>query len=70
MIKALETSKFDFTRGPFQFSTQPGISYHQWVDIPYVNYQITEVGQPVSKTVLLQGPGQPVSTAKLVKPPK
>ena len=70
IIKALETGRFDFTRGPFQFSTQPGITYHQWVEIPYVNYQITEVGQPISKTVLLQAPGQAVSTAKLVKPPK
>ncbi len=70
VIKALETTRFDYTRGPFRFSSQPGVTYHQWVDIPYVNYQITEIGQPISKTVLLQGPGQPLSTAKLVKPPR
>lgn len=70
MIKALETMKFQGVRGPFQFSKEGGVKYHQWVEIPYVNYQFTEVNQPVSKSLLIQGPGMPLATAKLVKPAK
>jgi branched-chain amino acid transport system substrate-binding protein len=70
MIKALETMKFSGVRGPFQFSSEPGYKYHQWVDIPYVTYQLTEVAQPISKTLLVQGPGLPLSTARLLKPAK
>ena len=40
------------------------------VDIPSVNYQITEVNQAIGKTLLIEGPGMPLSTAKLLKPAK
>jgi ABC-type branched-subunit amino acid transport system substrate-binding protein len=70
IIKTLQTMKFEGVRGPFQFSTQPGFAFQQWVDIPYVNYQLTEVDQPVSKTNLIQGPGQPLNLSKLQKPAK
>lgn len=70
ITKALQTMKFEGVRGPFQFGSEPGIGYQQWVDIPYVNYQLTEVNQPVSKSILLQGPGQPLAVDKLQKPAK
>jgi len=70
ITKTLQTMKFEGVRGPFQFSQQPGFTYQQWVDIPYVNYQLTEVNQPVSKTNLIQGPGQPLNVGKLQKPVK
>jgi len=35
-----------------------------------VNYQLTEVNQPVSKSLLVEAPGQPLSTAALLKPAK
>ncbi|MBK5205106.1 MAG: ABC transporter substrate-binding protein [Polaromonas sp.] len=70
IIKTLQTMKFEGVRGPFQFSQQPGFTFQQWVDIPYVNYQLTEVNQPVSKTNLIQGPGQPLNVGKLQKPVK
>ena len=70
IIKTLQTMKFEGVRGTFQFSQQPGFTYQQWVDIPYVNYQLTEVNQPVSKTTLIQGPGQPLNVGKLQKPVK
>lgn len=70
IIKTLQTMKFEGVRGSFQFSQQPGFTYQQWVDIPYVNYQLTEVNQPVSKTNLIQGPGQPLNVGKLQKPVK
>lgn len=65
ITKALQEIRFSGVRGPFQFSKQPGYTFQQWVDIPYVNYQLTEVNQPVSKSNLIQGPGQPLDVKKL-----
>ena len=67
IIKAMETMSFSGVRGTFKLSTEPGVGYHQWVDIPYVTYQFTEVGQPVSKTTLVQGPDLPLAADKLKK---
>jgi ABC-type branched-subunit amino acid transport system substrate-binding protein len=68
VTKALQTIKFSGVRGPFQFGKEPGVGFQQWVDIPYVNYQLTEVNQPVSKSNLIQGAGEPVAVNKLQKP--
>lgn len=70
ITKTLQTMKFEGVRGAFQFSQQPGFTFQQWVDIPYVNYQLTEVNQPVSRTNLIQGPGEPLNVGKLQKPVK
>ncbi|MFL5360133.1 MAG: ABC transporter substrate-binding protein [Myxococcales bacterium] len=67
MIKAMESMTFSGVRGTFKFSQEPGVSYQQWVDIPYVTYQFTEVGQPVSKTTLVQGPNVALAIDKLKK---
>jgi branched-chain amino acid transport system substrate-binding protein len=67
IIKALESMTFSGVRGTFKFSLEPGITYHQWADIPYVTYQFTEVGEPVSKTTLVQGPNLPLEVDKLKK---
>ena len=66
--EVLKKIKFTGVRGPFQFSDKPGYSFQQWVDIPYVNYQLTAVNQPVSQSNLIQGPGQALDVAKLQKP--
>jgi ABC-type branched-subunit amino acid transport system substrate-binding protein len=63
----LQNIKFSGVRGPLQFSKEPGITYQQWADIPYVNYQLTDVNQPVSKSNLIQGPGEKLSINKLQK---
>jgi len=65
---ALRKMKFTGTRGTFQFSDKPGFSFQQWVDIPYVNYQLTAVNQKVSDSNMIQGPGQPLDVNKLQKP--
>jgi branched-chain amino acid transport system substrate-binding protein len=70
IIKALQTIKFEGTRGAFQFSKEPGITFQQWVDVPYVTYQLTEVNQPISKSNLVQPAGQGVNLSKLLKPAK
>ena len=68
MTAALQAMKFSGVRGPFSFSKDPGITFQQWADIPYVNYQLTEANQPVSKSNLIQGPGQALDVKKLVRP--
>ena len=65
---ALKKMKFTGVRGTFQFSDKPGYSFQQWVDIPYVAFQLTEVNQPVSKSNLVQAPGQPLAVSKLQRP--
>lgn len=70
IIKALQTMDFKGVRGEFRFSQKPGYTYQQWVDIPYVTYQMTDIGQPLSKTTLIQSSGQPLHTDKLVRPAK
>jgi branched-chain amino acid transport system substrate-binding protein len=70
MIKAMAAMKFEGTRGTFTISKEPGAKFQQMVDIPSVIYQITEVGQSTGKTLLIEGPGLPLSTAKLLKPAK
>ena len=68
IVKALQGIQFEGARGKFSFSQEPGYKYQQWVDIPYVTYQLTEVNQPVSKTTLIQVPGQPLQIDKVLKP--
>ncbi|AEC21631.1 ABC transporter substrate-binding protein [Pusillimonas sp. T7-7] len=68
IIKALQNMEFEGVRGKFKFSQEPGYTYQQWVDIPYVTYQLTEVDQPLSKTTLIQASGQALQVDKLVKP--
>jgi branched-chain amino acid transport system substrate-binding protein len=70
IIKALQTIKFEGVRGAFQFSKEPGITFQQWAEVPYVTYQLTDVNQPISKSNLVQPSGQPVNLSKLQKPPK
>lgn len=68
ITKALQTMKYSGVRGPFEFGKEAGVGYQQWVDIPYVNFQLTDVNQPVSKSNLIQGPGIPLAVSKLQKP--
>jgi ABC-type branched-subunit amino acid transport system substrate-binding protein len=70
MIDALEKMTFTGTRGTFKFSGEPGYTYHQWVDIPYVTYQLTEIDQPLSQTTLIQVPGEPLHVDRIKKPSK
>lgn len=68
IINALKGMQFEGVRGKFSFSQESGYKFQQWVDIPYVTYQLTEVNQPVSKTTLIQVSGQPLQIDKVVKP--
>ena len=70
IIDTLRDIEFTGVRGTLNFSKKPGYTFQQWVEVPYVTYQITEVAQPLSQTILIQGPGQPLAVDKLVRPPK
>jgi branched-chain amino acid transport system substrate-binding protein len=70
LTKAMQTMKFESIRGLGNFSTQPGFGYQQWLDLPYVNYELTAEKQPIAQTVLLQAPGQKFDPAKIVRPAK
>jgi branched-chain amino acid transport system substrate-binding protein len=69
VIKAMENLKWSGTRGEVTFSTEKGgYKHHQWIDIPYVTFQVTEVKQAIKDTNLVQDPGKPLDVSRLAKP--
>jgi len=70
LIKALEETKLLGTRGELTFSKEAGYKNHQWIDVPYVTFQLTEVNQKVGDSVLVEEPGKPLDPSKLWKPTK
>jgi branched-chain amino acid transport system substrate-binding protein len=68
MIGALEKMKWTGTRGEITFSSEKsGFKYHQWLDIPYVTFQITAVKQPIADTKLVQDPGKALDMSRIEK---
>lgn len=68
MIKALEGMKWTGTRGEVSFSKEKsGFKYHQWLDVPYMTYQITAVKQPVADMKLVQEPGKALDLSLIQK---
>lgn len=70
IIKTLQNMTFSGARGTFKFSHEPGYTFQQWVEIPYVNYQFTAVNQPIGDSTLIQPPGGKLDVSKLQKPSK
>jgi branched-chain amino acid transport system substrate-binding protein len=69
MIKALEATKWSGTRGEVTFSSEKsGFKYHQWLDVPYVTFQVTKVKQPVADMDLVQDPGKPLDASRVKRP--
>jgi branched-chain amino acid transport system substrate-binding protein len=68
LIKALEGIDYTGTRGAVTFSKDPGYKYHQWLDVPYVTFQLTEVNQKIEDAPLVQQPGQPFDISKVWRP--
>jgi branched-chain amino acid transport system substrate-binding protein len=69
MIKALEATKWSGTRGEVTFSNEKsGFKYHQWLDVPYVTFQVTKVKQPVADMDLVQDPGKPLDASRVKRP--
>ena len=70
LLKAMQTVKFDSLRGVSNFSTAAGYGFQQWLDIPFVNYELTAEKQPIAQTVMIQAPGQKFDPSKIVRPAK
>jgi branched-chain amino acid transport system substrate-binding protein len=69
LIKALEGMKWTGARGTIAFSTEKsGYKYHQWLDVPYVTFQLTAVKQPIADAKLVQEAGQALDVAKIERP--
>jgi branched-chain amino acid transport system substrate-binding protein len=66
MIEALRGIEWTGTRGTITFSGAPGFTFQQWVEIPYVTYQLTEVNQDLADAPLVQAPGMELDTSKLM----
>ena len=68
LMKALRETNLTGTRGPITFSQDKGYKFQQWVDIPHLTFQITQVKQKLDDTTIVQQPGQPLDTSKIVQP--
>ena len=70
LLKAMQAMKFDSLRGVSNFSTAAGYGFQQWLDIPFVIYELTAEKQPIAQTVVIQAPGQKFDPSKIVRPAK
>lgn len=68
VIKTLQQIEWTGTRGTVTFSSKPGYTFQQWVEVPYVTYQLTETGQAIADAPLVQGPGMELDPKKLMRP--
>ena len=68
VIKALSNLKWTGTRGEVTFSKERGgYKFQQWLDIPYVTFQVTAVKQSMADTKLVQDPGKPLDVSRIEK---
>lgn len=70
IAQAMRTINFNSVRGITNFSTESGYKYQQWLEIPYVNYQVTAENQPIAQTNLIQAPGAAFNVTKIQRPAK
>lgn len=68
IIKTLQDIKWTGTRGTITFSSKPGYTFQQWVEVPYVTYQLTKTGQDIGDAPLIQARGKKLDRSKLVRP--
>jgi hypothetical protein len=68
MIEWLQQAEVPGTRGTITFSDEPGPLFQQWVDTPYVTYQVTELDQKLEETTLISAPDLGVQLDQLRQP--
>ncbi|HYG89368.1 MAG TPA: ABC transporter substrate-binding protein [Azospirillum sp.] len=68
VIAAMVKTEYTGTRGTVAYSDKQGYTFQQWVEIPYVTFQVNEVKQPIDKMPLVQAPGTAFDLSKLTKP--
>jgi branched-chain amino acid transport system substrate-binding protein len=67
MIQALQKSQVEGSRGVITFSDEPGVLFQQWVDTPYVTFQVTDLDQSLEDTIFVSAPDVPVRIEELVR---
>jgi branched-chain amino acid transport system substrate-binding protein len=67
VIATLQGIELEGARGVITFASEPGILYQQWVDTPYVTFQVTDLDQELEETVFVSAPGVPVRIDALVR---
>ena len=68
MMEWLQQAQVPGTRGTITFSDEPGPLFQQWVETPYVTYQVTELDQTLEETTLLSAPDLEVQLDQLQQP--
>jgi branched-chain amino acid transport system substrate-binding protein len=68
LLEFLESTDVEGTRGRVKFDKTAGITFHQWVDVPYAIYQFTAVDQKLDDTTLLKQSNGPLDLSKILKP--
>ena len=68
MIEWLQQAEVPGTRGTITFSDEPGPLFQQWVETPYVTYQVTELDQTLEETTLISAPDLEVQIDQLRQP--
>ena len=56
MIEWLQQAEVEGTRGVISFSDEPGPLFQQWIDTPFVTFQVTELDQTLEETTLISAP--------------
>jgi len=68
LIPALQKINMTVTRGQLTFDASPGTTFQQWVDVPYVIFQVTRLDQRLEDTTLLMQAGKPFDFAAFRRP--
>jgi branched-chain amino acid transport system substrate-binding protein len=68
MIDWLQQAEVPGTRGTITFSDGPGPLFQQWVETPFLTYQVTELDQTLEETTLISAPDLGVQVEQLQRP--
>jgi branched-chain amino acid transport system substrate-binding protein len=67
VIETLQNIELEGTRGTITFASEPGVLFQQWVDTPYVTFQVTELDQKLEQTTFVSAPGTPARIDALTR---
>ena len=67
VIETLQNIELEGSRGTITFASEPGVLFQQWVDTPYVTFQVTELDQKLEQTTFVSAPGTPARIDALTR---
>lgn len=68
MIDWLQQAEVEGSRGTITFNDEEGPLFQQWIETPYVTFQVTELDQTLEETTLISGPELGVQVDQLTRP--